>query len=222
MSINISVLQKQIGILFTSKKILLKSLTHKSSNAKDNNEKLEFLGDRVLGLIISKKLLELFPNDKEGVLDKKLASLVNRKKCVEVSKNFNLESYLITGNFKSSKNKKIEDKIISDACEALIGAIYLDQGLDIAEKFILKFWKNHISINMTNQIDSKTKLQEYSLKKFKILPKYKFLSNTGPHHKPIFKIGVSLKNSKMYYATGNSKKDAEQKAAKLMLKKIGL
>ena len=222
MSINISVLQKQIGIIFTSKKILLKSLTHKSSNAKDNNEKLEFLGDRVLGLIISKKLLELFPNDKEGVLDKKLASLVNRKKCVEVSKNFNLESYLITGNFKSSKNKKIEDKIISDACEALIGAIYLDQGLDIAEKFILKFWKNHISINMTNQIDSKTKLQEYSLKKFKILPKYKFLSNTGPHHKPIFKIGVSLKSSKMYYATGNSKKDAEQKAAKLILKKIGL
>ena len=222
MSINISVLQKQIGILFTSKKILLKSLTHKSSNAKDNNEKLEFLGDRVLGLIISKKLLELFPNDKEGVLDKKLASLVNRKKCVEVSKNFNLESYLITGNFKSSKNKKIEDKIISDACEALIGAIYLDQGLDIAEKFILKFWKNHISINMTNQIDSKTKLQEYSLKKFKILPKYKFLSNTGPHHKPTFKIGVSLQNSKMYYATGSSKKDAEQKAAKLILKKIGL
>ena len=222
MSINISVLQKQIGIIFTSKKILLKSLTHKSSNAKDNNEKLEFLGDRVLGLIISKKLLELFPNDKEGVLDKKLASLVNRKKCVEVSKNFNLESYLITGNFKSSKNKKIEDKIISDACEALIGAIYLDQGLDIAEKFILKFWKKHMSLDMSNQIDSKTKLQEYSLKKFKILPKYKFLSNTGPHHKPIFKIGVSLQNSKMYYATGNSKKDAEQKAAKLMLKKIGL
>ena len=221
MSINISTFQKKIGIIFINRKILLKSLTHKSSNAKENNEKLEFLGDRVLGLIISKKLLELFPNDKEGVLDKKLASLVNRKKCLEVSKNFNLETYLITGNIKSSKNKKIEDKIISDACEALIGAIYLDQGLDIAEKFILKFWKNHISVNMTNQIDSKTKLQEYSLKKFKILPKYKFLSNTGPHHKPTFKIGVSLQNSKMYYATGSSKKDAEQKAAKLMLKKIG-
>ena len=221
MSINISTFQKKIGIIFINRKILLKSLTHKSSNAKENNEKLEFLGDRVLGLIISKKLLELFPNDKEGVLDKKLASLVNRKKCLEASKNFNLENYLITGNIKSSKNKKIEDKIISDACEALIGAIYLDQGLDIAEKFILKFWKNHISVNMTNQIDSKTKLQEYSLKKFKILPKYKFLSNTGPHHKPTFKIGVSLQNSKMYYATGSSKKDAEQKAAKLMLKKIG-
>ena len=76
--------------------------------------------------------------------------------------------------------------------------------------------------NMTDQIDSKTKLQEYSLKKFKLLPKYKLFSNTGPHHKPVFKIGVSIQSSKVHYATGNSKKDAEQKAAKLFLKKIGL
>ena len=95
MSFNISSFEKIIGITFKSKKILIKSLTHKSSNPKDNNEKLEFLGDRVLGLIISKKLLELFPDDKEGVLDKKLASLVNRKKCLEISKNFNLENYLL-------------------------------------------------------------------------------------------------------------------------------
>ena len=220
MSINISALEKKIGISFKNKNILIRSLTHKSFNSVDNNEKLEFLGDRVLGLVISKKLLEIFPNDKEGVLDKKLASLVNRKKCCDISKKFSLENYLITGNVRSKKNK-IEDKIISDACEALIGAIYLDQGLNVAEKFILKFWKIHMSINMSDQIDSKTKLQEYSLKKFKALPKYKFLSNTGPHHKPIFKIGVTIQNSKMYYATGNSKKDAEQKAAKIILKKLG-
>ena len=221
MSINVSLLEKKIGINFKNKNILIRSLTHKSFNSEDNNEKLEFLGDRVLGLTISKKLLEIFPNDKEGVLDKKLASLVNRKKCCEISKNFHLENYLITGNVRSKKNI-IEDKIISDACEALIGAIYLDQGYKVAEKFILKFWKNHMSKNMTDQIDSKTKLQEYSLKKFKILPKYKMFSNTGPHHKPIFKIGVSIKDSKIYFATGNSKKDAEQKAAKLFLKKIGI
>ena len=221
MSINVSALEKKIGINFKNKNILIRSLTHKSFNSKDNNEKLEFLGDRVLGLIISKKLLEIFPNDREGVLDKKLASLVNRKKCCEISKNFNLENYLITGNVKSKKNK-IEDRIISDACESLIGAIYLDQGINIAEKFILKFWKNYITLDMTNQIDSKTKLQEYSLKKFKVLPKYRLFSNTGPHHKPIFKIRVTIQNSKTYYATGNSKKDAEQNAAKLFLKKIGL
>ena len=221
MSINVTTLEKKIGINFKNKNILIKGLTHKSFNSIDNNEKLEFLGDRVLGLIISKKLIEIFPNDKEGVLDKKLASLVNRKKCCEISKNFSLENYLITGNVKSKKNK-IEDKIISDACEALIGAVYLDQGFNVVEKFIIKFWKTHMINNVADQIDSKTKLQEYSLKKFKLLPKYKLFSNTGPHHKPVFKIGVSIQNSKIYYATGNSKKDAEQKAANLFLKKIGL
>ena len=135
MSINVSALEKKIGIIFKNKNILIRSLTHKSFNSLDNNEKLEFLGDRVLGLIISKKLLEIFPKDKEGILDKKLASLVNRKKCCEISKHFNLENYLITGNVRSKKNK-IEDKIISDACESLIGAIYLDQGFTTAEKFI--------------------------------------------------------------------------------------
>ena len=133
MNINVSSLEKKIGIIFKNKNILIRSLTHKSSNSFDNNEKLEFLGDRVLGLIISKKLLEIFPDDQEGVLDKKLASLVNRKKCCEVSKNFNLENYLVLGNVKSKKNK-IEDKIISDACESLIGAIYLDQGFNVVEK----------------------------------------------------------------------------------------
>ncbi len=214
-------MKKKIGVNFKNKNILIKSLTHKSFNSLENNEKLEFLGDRVLGLVISKKLLETFPDDKEGVLDKKLASLVNRKKCCQISKIFRLENYIVTETVKSKKNK-IEDKIISDACEALIGAIYLDQGIDIAEKFILRFWKNYITTDMKNQVDSKTKLQEYSLKKYKILPKYKLYSNTGPHHKPIFKIGVSIQDSKIFYATGNSKKNAEQKAAKIFLKKLGL
>jgi len=221
MTVNISTLEKKISVNFKNKHLLMRSLTHKSHNSFDNNEKLEFLGDRVLGLIVSKKLLEIFPNDKEGVLDKKLASLVNRKKCFEISKKFNLENYLITGNIKSSKNK-IEEKVISDACEALIGAIYLDQGLNAVDKFISKFWKSSLSKDMQNQIDPKTKLQEYSLKKFKSLPKYKLLSSTGPHHKPVFKIGVSVSNSKNYYAIGSSKKEAEQKAAKLLLKKMDL
>jgi len=221
MTLKITSLEKKISINFKNKKLLIQCLTHKSYNSNDNNEKLEFLGDRVLGLIISKKLLEIFPNDKEGVLDKKFASLVNRKKCFEISKMFNLENYLITGNIKSSKNK-IEEKIVSDACEALIGAIYLDQGLNLADKFISKFWKTSLSKDMQNQIDSKTKLQEYSLKKFKCLPKYKLLSSSGPHHKPIFKIAVSVSNSKNYYATGTSKKEAQQKAAKLLLNKMDL
>ena len=221
MNDDVSKLEKKIEIIFKDKKLLIRSLTHKSFNSDENNEKLEFLGDRVLGLIISRTLLEMFPKDKEGSLDKKLASLVNGKKCYELSKKFNLENFVLTGNAKSKKNK-IVDKIISDACEALIGAIYLDQGLDVAERFIVKFWKNDLKVNIKDQIDAKTKLQEYSLKKYKSLPKYKLLRITGEHHKPIFKIGVSIENSKTINAVGNSKKDAGQKAATLFLKKLGL
>ena len=221
MNDKVSKLEKKIEIKFKDKKLLIKSLTHKSFNSVENNEKLEFLGDRVLGLIICRTLLEMFPEDKEGSLDKKLASLVNRKKCYELSKKFNLENFVLTGNTKSKKNK-IVDKIISDACEALIGAIYLDQGLDVAERFIVKFWKNDLKVNIKDHIDAKTKLQEYSLKKYKSLPKYKLLQITGKHHKPIFKIGVSIEKSKTINAVGNSKKDAGQKAATLFLKKLGL
>ena len=106
--------------------------------------------------------------------------------------------------------------------QALIGAIYIDQGLSVVKNFILKFWKISIELNIEDPIDAKTKLQEYSLKKYKSLPKYKLLSNTGPHHSPVFKIGVSVENSKIFNASGGSKKEAEQKAAELYLKKIGL
>ena len=219
MNFNVSKLEKKIGINFKDKNILIRSLTHKSFNSVDNNEKLEFLGDRVLGLVISKKLLEKYPNDREGSLDKKLASLVNKKKCFDVGKSLNLEKFILIGNSKK-KQIKIENKIISDCCEALIGAIYIDQGFDIIENFILKIWKRDINSSVVTFIDSKTQLQEYSLKKFKNLPIYKLIDNTGPMHKPIFKVGVKLKNSKMFIGTGQSKKDAQQKAATLLLKNL--
>ena len=217
MDSNLSKLEKKITIKFKNFELLIKSLTHKSYDSIDNNEKLEFLGDRVLGLVITKKLLEIYPEDKEGILDKKLASLVNKKKCFEIGKSLSLEKFVLAGNSKK-KLIKIENKIISDCCEALIGAIYLDKGFDVVENFILKVWKIHLKSSVVTFVDSKTKLQEYSLKKFKILPIYKLLDNSGPRHKPIFKVGVRLQNSKMINATGNSKKDAQQKAATLLLK----
>jgi len=140
---HINELEKKNQIKFKNSKILIKSLTHKSYDSVNNNEKLEFLGDRVLGLVISKKLLEIYPNEKEGALDKKLSSLVNKKKCLEVAKSISLEKFILTGNSKKKK-VQIEDKIVSDCCEALIGAIYLDQGFNVVEKFILKIWKNHL------------------------------------------------------------------------------
>ena len=212
-------LEKKLKIKFNDPKILIKSLTHKSYDSKDNNEKIEFLGDRVLGLIIAKRLLEIYPEEREGILDKKFASLVNKRKCLEVAKKIELEKYILIFN---PKNKKIiiEDKVIADCLEALIGAIYLDKGLNFTEKFILKLWSEHITASVVTQIDSKTKLQEYSLKIFKILPVYKLISNTGPRHKPLFKVAVKLKDTKFFTAEGASKKDAEQNAASLCLESI--
>ena len=219
MKINYQDLQKKINVKFKNLNLLTHSLTHKSFDTNRNNEKIEFLGDRVLGLVIAKKLLETYPDEKEGILDKKFASLVNKKTCLEIAKKINLEKFILTFNPKNKKIK-IEDKIVSDSCEALIGAIFLDKGLSISEKVILELWKNHIKKSIITQIDAKTKLQEFSLKKFKKLPSYKLISNTGPRHKPMFKVGVKLPDSKYFISSGKSKKDAEQNAAIECLKNI--
>ncbi len=219
MKINYKILEKKIDVKFKNTDLLVQSLTHKSFDAYKNNEKIEFLGDRVLGLIIAKKLLEIYPNEKEGVLDKKFASLVNKKTCLEVAKNINLEKFILTFN-PNNKKIRIEDKIISDCCEALIGAIYLDKGQSIVEKVILELWKSHIKKSVITQIDPKTKLQELALKNFKKLPVYKLISNTGPRHKPVFKVGVKLPNTKYFISSGKSKKEAEQNAAIEFFKSI--
>ena len=209
-------LEKKINYKFKDKKLLIKSLTHKSYDKINNNEKIEFLGDRVLGLIIAKKLLEIYPEEKEGILDKKFASLVNKKTCLQIANDMSLEKYILTFNPKNRKIK-VEDKVIADCCEALIGAIYLDKGFTAAENFILTFWSKNIKDSVITQIDPKTKLQEYSLKKYKKLPTYKIISNTGPRHKPLFKVAVKLPDTKFYIGQGLSKKDAEQNAAIICL-----
>ena len=219
MNSNISNLEKKIKINFKNKELLIRSLTHKSFDTVNNNEKVEFLGDRVLGLIIAKKLLEIYPNEKEGILDKKYASLVNKKTCLEIAKELDLQKFILTLDLKKKK-VKIEDKVLADSCEALIGAIYLDKGFQIVEKVILNLWSKKIKDSVITQVDAKTKLQELSLKKFKKLPIYKLISNTGPRHKPLFKVAVKLVDTKFFTAQGKSKKDAEQNAAFICLNNI--
>ena len=219
MKIDYQSLEKKMKINFKNKNLLIKSLTHKSLNKVNNYEKLEFLGDRILGLVIAKKLLEIYPNEKEGILDKKFASLVNKKTCLEIAKKIELHKYILSLNTKNTKNI-IVDKVLADCCEALIGSVYLDNGFNSVEKVILNLWSNHIKDSIVTKIDPKTKLQEFSLKKFKKLPIYKVVSNTGPRHKPLFKVGVKLIDTKFYISEGKSKKDAEQNAAILCLKNI--
>ena len=209
-------LQKIINYNFKNLELLKKSLIHKSFDSEYNNEKLEFLGDRVLGLIISKKLLEIYPQEKEGIIDKKFANLVNKKTCSIIGKKINIKKFMSLGDSFRFLERS-DDKIISDCIEAIIGAIYLDGNLKSAEKFILNFWSENLQNSSLPLIDSKTKLQEYSLKKFKELPKYTFYKKTGPQHSPIFKTDVQIPNSKKVIGTGSSKKNAQQNAASKLL-----
>ena len=214
-------LEKIINYNFKKLPLLEKALTHKSFDNNINNEKLEFLGDRVLGLVISEKLLEKFPSEKEGIIDKKFSNLVNKKTCSLIAKKINLKKYIQLG----ASHKKLErsaDKISSDCLEAIVGAIYLDGGLKSVEKFIFIFWEEFLLKSNFTLIDSKTKLQEFSLKKFKELPKYIFFKKTGPQHRPLFKTEVQIPNSKKIIGIGSSKKNAQQNAAAKLLKILNI
>ena len=214
---NIKDLEIILDYSFKHHNLLQQSLIHKSFDNNKNNEKLEFLGDRVLGLVISKKLIEIYPEEKEGIIDKKFANLVNKKTCSNIAKKINIKRFMFLGTSQKSLERS-SDKIMSDCLEALIGAIYLDSGLKSAEKLILNFWKKHLENSSLPLIDSKTQLQEYSLKKFKELPKYTFYKKTGPQHKPVFKTDVQIPNSKKAIGIGTSKKNAQQNAASKLLR----
>ena len=165
--------------------------------------------------------MDKFPEEKEGIIDKKYANLVNKKTCLLIARKINLKKFILLG----SSHKKLErsaDKIISDCLEAIVGAIYLDGGLKSVEKFILNFWEEFLIKSTVTLIDSKTKLQEFSLKKFKELPKYIFFKKTGPQHRPLFKTEVQIPNSKKIIGIGSSKKNAQQNAAAKLLKILNI
>ena len=214
---NIEKFQKNLKIKFKNKSLLVQALTHKSADNKKNNEKLEFLGDRVIGLILSKKLFDLYPNETEGVLDKRFAILVNKKTCCDIAWSIGIQNYIITGNTQKKLNKN-DEKILSDCCEALVGAIYIDKGYNFIKDFVLKIWKKKIDKSDVTILDPKTKLQEYSLRQFKKLPIYRLINSIGPRHNPTYRISVSIVGSKQYIGSGNSKQRAEQDGAAKLLK----
>ena len=219
MNSSIQKFEKRLKIKMKNKSLLIRALTHKSANHEINNEKLEFLGDRVIGLVFSKKLFDIYPKETEGSLDKRFAKLVNRKTCASIAWSIGIKDFIIMGDSKKKIIQK-DEKILSDACEALIGAIYADRGYNYAKEFVLRFWKKDINESHVTILDPKTKLQEYSLKLYKKLPFYRLLNSKGPKHSPTFKISVAINKSKQFIGLGNSKKQAEQDAAAKLLKSI--
>ena len=221
MNSNIQKFEKRLKIKMKNKSLLIEALTHKSANHEINNEKLEFLGDRVIGLVLSNKLFNIYPKETEGVLDKRFAKLVNRKTCASIAWSIGIKYFIILGDTKKKINRK-DEKILSDACEALIGVVFVDRGYNYVKEFVLRLWKQDINKSHITILDPKTKLQEHSLKMYKKLPVYRLLSSKGPKHNPIFKISVNIDESKQFIGLGKSKKEAQQDGAKNLLKSINV
>ena len=211
-------LEDILSYKFHDQSKIRKSLTHKSFDKIENNESLEFLGDRILGLVIAEKLIEDFPNDPEGLLDKRYSKLVNKDTCYNISHSLSLGDFILLGSTEISSKGNEKRSILADACEALIGAIYLDGGYEESKKFIIKFWNKEFQSMNINLIDSKSFLQEWTLKKYKKLPEYKLLDQSGPDHDPLFNVELSFKEFKKVKEEGKSIKDAEKKAAELFIK----
>jgi ribonuclease-3 len=214
-----STLCKKLGLNFNNPEIFTMALTHRSAGA-NNNERLEFLGDSILGFVIAQKLYELFPDASEGILSRLRASLVNQSSLAELARHYQLGDYLLLGSGELKSGGFRRDSILSDALEAIMGALFKDQGIKACQAWIeFLFAEKLNSLSLENwQKDPKTQLQELMQSKKQILPEYTLLTMSGLAHEQMFKVKCSIPIiTDTCVGTGISRKRAEQAAAELML-----
>ncbi|PPR39532.1 MAG: Ribonuclease 3, partial [Alphaproteobacteria bacterium MarineAlpha7_Bin1] len=202
-------LEINIGYKFRDRNLLLDAIkkNNKNDQSKNSFERLEFLGDRVLSLIVSDFLLERFPSANEGELSRRLVGLIRRETLATIAKNIVLVSI--------SEKKNVN--ALADGLEALIGAIFCDGGIKHAKQFIVKFWSKIIDEQYSPPVDAKSKLQEILQAKGKPLPVYHNLGHKGPDHMPTFSVKLEISEEKIVFGKGETKRIAEQEAAKIML-----
>ena len=224
-----SVLEGKIGHKFAEQALLERALTHISAvtgggpqSRSGSYQRLEFLGDHVLGLVISEMLYQAYPRANEGELSQRLADLVRKETCAEVGREMDLGAELKLGSSESHAGGRARITILGDACEALIGAVFLDGGYEAAQKMIERFWKDRMDRPLRSLRDSKTMLQEWAQARGLPTPAYSELARTGPQHNPKFKVAVTLPNRPAAEGTGSSKRAAEQAAAAEMLSREGV
>jgi ribonuclease-3 len=214
----LSDLESRLGYTFRNRDLLTRALTHSSASATASNERLEFLGDRVLGLIVAEKLSAEFPDDPEGALTIKLHALARREACAKAGEAAGLGQDLVASGAKPNA------QILADACEAVIAALYLDGGLDAARGFIERYWSEQVAALGDDMRDPKTALQEWAQgrKEFPGTPAYRVDRREGPDHRPRFWVEVTVAGHEPAVGEGGSKREAEQAAAKTMLSRLGL
>ncbi len=216
-------LSKTLGYEFQSKKYLTLALTHSSYTevATASNERLEFLGDRVLGLIVAEILLDRFPSEREGEIARRLSGIVDKNSLAKIARSIELGKYIRVGSGDLQAEIHNNPGVLADTMEALIGAVYCDSGLNDARALIVSLWTPLIEEASEPPVDPKTRLQEWAQKKQVGLPKYRILARVGPDHEPVFTVEVSLDSLGNGTGIGRSKRTAEQNAATKLLELIG-
>ena len=220
-------LEERIGYKFADKALLERALTHISAlsggaTRTNSYQRLEFLGDHVLGLVISDMLYKAFPRANEGELSRRLSDLVRKETCAEVARAMEIGPALKLGSSESHAGGRLRATILADVCEALVGATFIDGGFSVAEALIARFWRERMLKPVRPLRDPKTLLQEWAQGRGLPTPAYRELARTGPHHDPEFRVAVVLPDRPPAEGLGASKRAAEQAAAAAMLTRVGI
>jgi ribonuclease-3 len=219
LSRDLSEFSDRLGYRFSKPDLLVRAVTHSSisSSARPDNQRFEFLGDRVLGLVIAETVLAQDPHAKEGKLAPRFNALVRKETCADIARAVDLGAVLKIGRSEMATGGRRKTALLGDAMEAVIAAIYLDGGLAAAQSVILHLWATHIASLADDARDAKTALQEHAQAHGHPPPVYRELARKGPDHAPIFKVEVALKTGQSAQAEASSKKQAEQAAARVLL-----
>jgi len=212
----------RIGHSFARPELLIRAVTHSSISTphRDDNQRLEFLGDRVLGLVMAEALLQADPGAAEGLLAPRYNALVRREACADVARQIDLGAVLKLGRSEMKSGGRRKDALLADAMEAVIAAVYLDAGFDKARDMILQLWGARITNVAEDARDAKTALQEWAQARGEVPPQYVEVARSGPDHQPVFTIEARLSSGPTAQAAANSKRQAEQAAAGALLKKV--
>ena len=219
---DLAALEERLGHRFKDHQLLNLALSHASIGAA-SNERLEFLGDRVLGLIIAERLFADYPGEEEGGLAVRLNALVRRDACAKVGEAAGFAPHLIMASSESGSGGRRKGAILAGACEAVIAALYLDGGMEAARRFVLNYWEELFAALKPELRDAKTTLQEWAQSRAERAPPvYSVTQRSGPDHAPVFTVEVRIPDSESEQGEGSTKRDAEQDAARRMLLRLGL
>ncbi|WIV51043.1 ribonuclease III [Marivivens sp. LCG002] len=222
LSVELTAFCERIGYQFNKPELLVRAMTHPSMSSphRDNNQRLEFLGDRVLGLVMAEALFRADMGASEGVLAPRFNALVRKETCADVARQVELGSVLRLGRSEMKSGGRRKQALLGDAMEALIAAVYLDGGFKAASDVVLRLWGDRIDQVEEDARDPKTSLQEWAQARGETPPVYTEIGRSGPDHQPIFTIEVQLASGASERASAGSKRQAEQAAAKALLSKV--